>query len=364
MFKNVTESVPVFYQDESVKLKVTNSSSLGDIPIITDFSSDYVNTVEVEKQNYTMPAPSPFEVYMESVVNNNKKQPEPKPLKRKPVFGNVGRLRGNIDDSVVKTDKLKYTKSKVLDKKIWPNLAFISIDRLGFELEGAWINPKDDIHNDLSFHKDDFPIKYNSVGEFVSKPINSYSESIELLRNNWPDVSCNKCGFHIHFSLKSPELYAICMSRDFYDFFLHRIEVWGKINIPDENDIFWARLNGLNKYCKKDFIPDEQASWNEKGHNRLNRRTQLNYCWQNTGTIECRLFPMFDNVELAISVVTELIHIVEDFTKDKTLEHVQKKDSLNIIDNPLIIYQPISLNLSKYRKRKNNGPYDYMEKYN
>ena len=238
----------------------------------------------------------------------------------------------------------------------YSNIAFKNIDMLGFEIEGAWNDKRDDLIDDASFHKEDFGLQYLSVGEFVSIPMATFGDFVRHLKYNWPDNYNSKCGLHVHFSLKSVALYNICMEKRFYKEFLIVMEKWGKDNGLHFSDLFWERLSGANKYCKKIFIPDEQAAFKDKGLNRLNRRTQLHYCFGQTKTIECRLFPMFKNVEIAISAIITLINFIENYTKDRRLDNYTSKCHIPIIESDNSIKKKnYKFNLFKINKNKKNS---------
>lgn len=195
------------------------------------------------------------------------------------------------------------------------------IDKIGIELEAAWKNPRKDLVIDESFSIHDFP-GYAGVGELVSKPIESKIEMLKWLHDNWPDETCPKCAMHVHFSLNHINHYSACMSNRFYEHFLIEMKKWGD-NYPCRNELFWQRLNGENKYCKKRFNPDKQAQYREKGHNRQDRRDHWNFCWGLHQTMECRLLPMFKNIDTAISAINALITCIETYLDNYSFRSVE-----------------------------------------
>lgn len=185
------------------------------------------------------------------------------------------------------------------------------IDKIGFELEGAWKKPRNLVGDD-SFGAADFPPIFAAIGEFVSKPYDSKEEVFKAIKENYPDGAMYKCGFHVHVSLHNASLYSSLMSRKFYDFFLRRMKEWARA-YNCTNELFWQRLNGENRYCRRRFNPDAQARYEEKGHNRLDRRDHFNYCYGLRKTVECRMFPVFVRAETAISVVDAYINCIEEY---------------------------------------------------
>lgn len=191
---------------------------------------------------------------------------------------------------------------------------FDKIHRVGFEVEGAWVTMRNDLHDDASFSRHDFP-HYLSVGEYVSEPFDNPQDLFANIYDNWPEGKCAKCGYHIHVSLKDVFLYSALMNEKFYEYFLLCMEKWAN-TYPCKSKEFWSRLHGEVKYCKKQFIPDYQVTFKEKGVNRESRRTQLHYCYGQTQTLENRLFPVFQDAETAISATKAFLNCVEIYLSE------------------------------------------------
>ena len=268
-------------------------------------------------------------------------------------------VKQQIKSQYVKIDPRLRAKRAVKPlEKVIPVLnypEFRYLDRLSLELEGAWYNYREDIHKDLSFSKEDFSPEFESVGEFTSKPFTTFNEWAECLIKNYPDYSCNKCGFHIHFSLKSPAHYMMCMEKGFYDKFLESLKEWGRKNVSPD-DYFWARLAGANKYCQNVFIPDTQANYREKGINRLDRRTILNYTYRHLGTIEVRVLPMFKDYNLAISAINNIVNFVEKYISENKNNNIQFNQKV-VAEIPVkncwslnekILIKPCNLKMGRY----------------
>lgn len=153
------------------------------------------------------------------------------------------------------------------------------------------------------------------IGEISSDPMKP-EDLKNLLDNFFPDETNETCGYHVHFSLLENSDYLRLMDKRFYRYFLARMRAWGrKMEFPEDHQ-FWKRLNGAVHYCQKEFCPDSQVN-----HEHVpNRYTQLNYCYRQHGTIECRLFPAFESKEYAQAATEELIDTVNAYlTKQEKL---------------------------------------------
>lgn len=201
------------------------------------------------------------------------------------------------------------------------------IDKIGIELEAAWKEPKKNLVIDESFSPADFSPEFKGVGELVSHPIASKEEMLNWLQENWPDETCHKCAMHVHFSLNHINYYSACMSNRFYEHFLNEMDKWGK-DYNCRNELFWQRLKGENRYCRKRFNPDIQVKYTEKGHNRQDRRDHWNFCYGLHKTMECRLLPMFKSIETAKSAIFALINCIEGYLNAYTPEEKHLCDEL------------------------------------
>lgn len=217
-----------------------------------------------------------------------------------------------------------------------------SIKKIGIEIESAWLRPElqQHLHDDASFSRADFPPQYKSVGELVSAPMEDLPTAIQWIKNNYPEGSgiCPKTAIHIHLEIINVERYSQLMSTKFYEYFLQCMNKWGE-DYSCTNEEFWNRLNGKNKYCKREFRPDVQAAMKEKGINNETRRTQLNYPFRLFKTIECRLPPVFKNVKTTLSFLDALINCIEAFLENNPPKekYIRLEISDNDIDNSLEI---------------------------
>lgn len=220
---------------------------------------------------------------------------------------------------------------------------FKYIDKIGVELEGGWIERPEDLAVDTSVKIPPELFKCDHechcyvcmpngnacgvihTGEVRSKPYKSWNV-LKWMRDNYPDYVNHTCGMHIHLSLKSKKAYISLMEPKFYAIFLKEIEKFAEINIP-KNHFFWKRFAGAEKYCQRKFHPNKQIGDTRK---EATRRTQLNYCYALHGTLENRLFPMFEDQILAIKCLRWYVKFVEVYLESNLEDTVVEK----ILDIP------------------------------
>lgn len=158
----------------------------------------------------------------------------------------------------------------------------------------------------------------DNTGEIVSPPMKKALIK-KWVKTCYPDDHNSTCGIHVHVSFTSNIDYMNLMSQEFYDYFLKKMETWGKRNHINEGSRFWKRLQGENSYCKRVFAPKGQKNGN------ADRYTHLNYCFheENRKTIECRLLPVFDKVELAQSAILEIVNTMQNYIRSMPSRQIE-----------------------------------------
>lgn len=199
------------------------------------------------------------------------------------------------------------------------------IKRIGVEVEGAWDVRIPDYHR-LGIIRDGsvkmeagdgsgFDPNYFVLGEIPSPAI-TQADLEETMRRIYPQIVNHTCGLHVHVSLVSELQYQRLMDPRLLDYLVMGLEHWGvKEGLPPEHQLF-VRLTGENDACQKRYMANEQARINEKHFNRhapVHRYTFINYCYSRSGTVECRVLPMFPTVDQAIRAVREVLHIFDSF---------------------------------------------------
>jgi len=144
--------------------------------------------------------------------------------------------------------------------------------------------------------------QYQFVGEMISKPI-SLNELLLWIKRNYPEYHNKTCGGHIHLSFKNKLEYMKFCDVQFFNFFKAKMFEWAVKHHVKEGSQFYQRLEGKNTYCHNKFYCTSQL--NGIGE----RYCMINYCWKKHRTIEVRLLPIFDKVELYLSAVNEIYDI-------------------------------------------------------
>ena len=187
------------------------------------------------------------------------------------------------------------------------------IKAVGVELEGGWDRlPPAEMHRDGSVTVDAL-----IVGEISSPPIPDFSAVEEWVRANYPHRVNSSCGLHVHVSTNELN-YGRLMEPEFAQFFEGRMAEFLSQGLADNRpgfDLLRQRFQGLNRYCQKKFIPEQQLFMTDRygDVNTHPRYAQLNFCYIRHGTLECRLFPCFPNVDDGVAAVKAFYDTVFDY---------------------------------------------------
>ena len=197
------------------------------------------------------------------------------------------------------------------------------IFRVGVEFEGAWETlPKGvNLGHDGSVQFKDIKklnpetglneaIKTSvSVGELPSEPMQPH-ELTKWYKRYYPQHVNDTCGMHVHMSFEKLINYSRLMVPEFQQTIIAYLKKWGEAMELPEKHLLYHRLAGKNSFCKNEFYADHQAiankSYNQTGASRY---TMINYPFAQHSTIECRVLPMFENWELALKAVQQVLDI-------------------------------------------------------
>ena len=149
----------------------------------------------------------------------------------------------------------------------------------------------------------------NRDGEMVSPPIET-KDLTQWIRDNHPVKTNTTCGSHRHRSFKRIKYYSILMDRTFNIFLVNRLRLWGKSVGVREGSALFRRLNGDVHWCKNEYDGYNQISTSSKEDCRYRI---VNYCFKLHETIEIRVLPAFQDVELTVSAQKELGSIMDDY---------------------------------------------------
>lgn len=233
------------------------------------------------------------------------------------------------------------------------------IDKVGVELEGGWNRlfvPKTHIIYDMSVGNkpwgppSPFPsAKPCSCGDGckttcchwgeIPSPALPFKDALQWTADHYPDGANLSCGLHVHVSLKSDILYAMLVSKNFFDSFLFAVEKWGKSEKLPKDHPFWERLlkkydahapdatTTIARFCNRGFSPFKQIGMVHKDDAR---RSPLNYCHKMHGTIECRLFPAFDKVEQALSAIEFYVTFCDKWLQEQFSKETKRSIVIRI----------------------------------
>lgn len=204
-----------------------------------------------------------------------------------------------------------------------------AINKMGLELEGAWVGtyrvpPFKDakIKHDGSVS---FPRPTDGTflhyGELVSSPMDP-EELAEWGREHCPTHANDSAGTHLHVSLKTNSMYACLLTPAFQRVLMDKYTEYNEMfkdSDPETYARFKARLAGGNRYCKKGYKGLTQITMDSRGSERYH---QLNYCFRLHGTMEIRVLPCTANKEFIRGIVLLTRDVIEDFV---AREHVTKK---------------------------------------
>lgn len=225
-----------------------------------------------------------------------------------------------IGRSGIRLDELGERMADVLDIDKYLGKVENRVTLMGIELEGAWSrfpdgeryerdmsvfeNPNMDVMQAMT----DF--KISRTGELPSKPMFP-AEVASWMRKCYPIYVDKTCGLHVHMSFKHLKHYTWLMQPEFPVTMRKYLFYWAKdVRFPEDHHI-WERLRGENRFCHDAFWPDIQARCKKDYDHarRGNRYTDINFAYASHKTIECRLLPMMESVELAIAAVHQVREI-------------------------------------------------------
>jgi len=213
--------------------------------------------------------------------------------------------------------------------------------RVGIELEGGWKTLPKGTHlaRDgsvrVSETSDSGPLQ---VGELQSPPMPVEGLSA-WMKTYYPDCVDETCGMHVHLSFKSALTYQQLMIPSYPATIVAYITKWAKENKLPETHAIWPRLRGDNIFCQHVFYADQQVQHKEKVYDSSrpgHRYSVINYCHTRHSTLECRLLPMMDTMEQAISAIKETINITNAFLVASAAKE-EKVKAVYVIDDEKLV---------------------------
>lgn len=136
------------------------------------------------------------------------------------------------------------------------------------------------------------------IGEAVSDPLDPKSV-LRWLGHNYPDETNRTCGLHVHVSMR-PKHYQWLMDEAFHEYSMDRLQTFGQEHdVPEQ---YHRRVNGRNDTCRDRWDTDQQVQREcRPGHCQCNERYRIwnFHAHRAHGTLECRVFPAYENLTLA-----------------------------------------------------------------
>ena len=223
---------------------------------------------------------------------------------------------------------LKIVEPLNLDKYFGPDGIKVRnrIRLVGLEVEGAWIKfpATEKYEHDGSVFKPESyggqvewdqvklkiaSIKATTTGEIPSAPMLP-AQMRAWITKNYPDFTDKTCGLHVHMSFEDLKHYNRLMTPEYPITMRTYLKKWAvEEHLPDDHPI-WDRVNGNNMYCSSKFWPDKQVGKKKSyDHGEGDRYTDINYCWKEHKTIECRILPMMSDAALAYRAAKRVLDI-------------------------------------------------------
>ena len=220
------------------------------------------------------------------------------------------------------------------------------ISAVGIELEGGWDVrvPGHEVIRDGSVN---IPIRQDQgppdprtgvrpirtigpqygIGEVVSQPMPT-SAIADWVRMCYPQHTNETCGLHVHMSFSHKLHYGRLMTPEYTDAIVRAVREFGQREGLTSSHPLWGRVdNPQHPHCAHQYLGDKQVLVRKKDYQSrgkdYSRYTVINYCEglhppkpgsvSGTGTLECRLLPMFETAEMAIRAIMVVLDTTNRF---------------------------------------------------
>lgn len=193
------------------------------------------------------------------------------------------------------------------------------VHKVGVELEGGWsegrLPTSVKLEHDGSVFRHGRPMGIAKHGELPSSPLIP-ATVVPWMKKFYPTHVDDTCGLHVHQSFRWLKHYHQLMIPEYQATMLKELGEFGHQEHLGHDHPLWARLAGNSEYCKNVFTPILQATQTKKDHSMSregNRYTVMNFPFLIHGTIECRVLPMFEDVNQAIRAVRRVTDVTNAF---------------------------------------------------
>jgi hypothetical protein len=186
------------------------------------------------------------------------------------------------------------------------------------------------------------------IGELVMYPPKAVGQAAEWITRCYPPYVNETCGLHVHMSFYYKLNYSRLMTPEYTTQMIQEIRAWGERNNIPTNHALWRRLDPRDEitqqHCAHIFLGDKQAAINKKDYSSRgkahSRYTAINYCALQHNTVECRILPMFEKPEQAVSAV----HCVID-TTNRFLSKMRQRE--RAVKTEVLVQPPIEKTISR-----------------
>lgn len=186
------------------------------------------------------------------------------------------------------------------------------IKGFGIELEGGWERKRYDNYRIEGIMKGDSSVNTTPdliAGEIAGPVFKDMTTAWEFLKDYYPNEVNSSAGLHVHISVKDSD-YVKLMEGEFCQEFLNWAKELLQKNKKRLPPTFEDRMEGKNRYCKKEFHPVKQIGMVAE------RYTQLNFCCKRAhSTMENRMLPGASDPKTAFFMITSYLLMVEKYLK-------------------------------------------------
>lgn len=141
------------------------------------------------------------------------------------------------------------------------------------------------------------------------------------VRSCYPHKVNHTCGLHVHMSFYHRLNYSRLMTPDFGKDMISALREFGTAEGIPQDHMFWNRLNPSHpwtlQHCDHTYLGDGQVNVKSKDYHsrgtKYSRYTAINYPEAQHHTVEVRILPMFEDVEVALKAIWFIIDRTNGF---------------------------------------------------
>lgn len=198
--------------------------------------------------------------------------------------------------------------------------------KIGVELEGGWASDPNELleYSELVDVKGDGSVRDvgRYPGEVTVGPYDRMDRCHAAMAHCYPAQQNASCGLHVHLSFSREDMRRLA-TKGFLQHLKAFWEDWGKRAKIHKTSPYWTRLAGLHRYC---LFSDDPARC-------FDHYSMVNFgAWQEHGTVECRLLPMFKNPLLAQKAVQAVVDCFEEWL-NKPASETRPSEAHNVVIN-------------------------------